>query len=404
MAEYTRKIKVRNNSGFDTIYPHTKVSAIEDMADALDSYRESFIDPFMVKSVNEILPDEKGNVDIKGLIPVKFNLTSQMDGVTQTFDIDESIVEGTHTVLYYSGVRFEIPYNYTIDYDAHTLTTLFDNAPDNLKNRRLILVAFIDDSTGFDVSEGVKDVLAHGSTVVDKYGVADLDFTATNIFYDNMQEAELKAANVQDAICEMDVNWRYNATFPEDFTVASAPHGMRRGYNWVIKTPSPFTQKQNYSRYLYDNINDALEDTTGSPNINKAVAHWVIDGYLMYFEFISGGNVTTVVYLVNVSNVVLSKIFRPIPIGGEWFFGAIQADLFPTDQPVKSMFDWNVPMLVGMLGNTFDLETTNKQIVAAINEVFAKRAQVEVYEASDDNDAEQYSIANPFAIVFTSFS
>jgi len=84
----------------------------------------------------------------KGNALVKFNLTGQMDGITKTFAIDESITEGTDTFITYSGVRYEIGFHYTINYVNHTLTTLFVNPPNSNKGRMLWLYA------GSDVASG----------------------------------------------------------------------------------------------------------------------------------------------------------------------------------------------------------------------------------------------------------
>lgn len=60
----------------------------------------------------------------------------------------------------------------------------------------------------------------------------------------------------------------------------------------------------------------------------------------------------------------------------------------------------NVQGLNVMIGNTFDLATTNKQLVTAINEVNAKVATVEVFEAPDVAAAKQMSLEHPNAFVY----
>ena len=79
---------------------------------------------------------------------VEYDLSSQLDGVETTFDIDSGITESTLIALYYAGQRFVKGLNYTVDYTAHTITVASTQPLDNLQNRRLILVAGGDDLGG----------------------------------------------------------------------------------------------------------------------------------------------------------------------------------------------------------------------------------------------------------------
>jgi len=107
---------------------------------------------------------------LKGQI-VRFNLTGQMDGETQTFIIDESITSETDTFITYQGIRFEKGYHYTIDYVTHELTTMFENPPDSDNGRMLFLFSGSDVS---GISGSVNDVIVNGSSVVSG-GIAHID-------------------------------------------------------------------------------------------------------------------------------------------------------------------------------------------------------------------------------------
>ena len=96
--------------------------------------------------------DASGNqklygIDSFGQRIVKYELTGQMDGAKQTFDIDPNIKSGMATLLRYGLLTFDEG-DYVINASAHTLTTLFDKPPDGLNGRRLILVVNGDDSLG----------------------------------------------------------------------------------------------------------------------------------------------------------------------------------------------------------------------------------------------------------------
>ena len=101
---------------------------------------------------------------------VRYNLTGAMDGITQTFDIDESITSDMDTFITYMGVRFEKTYHYTIDDEAHTLTTKFENAPDKLDGRMLFLFVGSDVA---GVGGEIFDVTVNGVSVVDG-GIANI--------------------------------------------------------------------------------------------------------------------------------------------------------------------------------------------------------------------------------------
>jgi hypothetical protein len=60
---------------------------------------------------------------------VLYNLSSQINGTTQTFTISSNIPSDAGLSLYYTGVAKFAPDDYTVDYTTHTLTTKFDQPP-----------------------------------------------------------------------------------------------------------------------------------------------------------------------------------------------------------------------------------------------------------------------------------
>ncbi|MCL2528070.1 MAG: hypothetical protein FWE42_06560 [Defluviitaleaceae bacterium] len=212
---------------------------------------------------------------------------------------------------------------------------------------------------------------------------------------------ELTATNVQDAIDEINQLLKYNAIYVFDATVQSAPPNLPRGYNWHVDIAEPLEFPHQYSRYFFATAEDAALDVRGAPNIMAAVARWFIDDFHIGFDYLENGLVHTTVDITSpIDGSVLIPLYRPIPIGDTWFFGVNQADPFPETDTVRSIIDINVQGLNVMLGNTFNLNTTSKQIVAAINEVNSKIASVEVYEAPNVTEALQYSQEHPNVFVF----
>ena len=70
----------------------------------------------------------------------EYNLTSQLDGVATVFDIDPSITNASSLVVYYGGQRLVADVNYTVDYAAHTITSLTTDPWDSDEGRNLIVV------------------------------------------------------------------------------------------------------------------------------------------------------------------------------------------------------------------------------------------------------------------------
>jgi len=235
----------------------------------------------------------------------------------------------------------------------------------------------------------------------------NITLVAEGIPYDNLLSQissdmlGLDAINVQDAIDEIDQLLKYNAIYVFDATVQSAPPNLPRGYNWHVDIQDPLNSPHQYSRYFFLTAEDAALDQRGNPNIMSAVARWFIDDFHIGFDYLENGAVHTTVDITSpIDGSVLLPIYRPIPIGNTWFFGVNQADPFPETDTVRSIVDINVQGLNVMLGNTFNLTTENKQIVAAINEVNNKISYIEVYEAQDVTEALQYSGDHPNVFVF----
>lgn len=397
------------------------------------------------------------------VLPFLVDLTAQVNGETQVFNIPDVIIPDTFVALFYAGQRQSYGYNYEINFATHELTTLFSDAPDSLDGRRLELIVWLEESlhpvgggdfillpatasrlggvkTGDFVrisgdgtisvmpsdfisddpdnslqlgsdnklfisqseTGGITDVLVHGTTVVDD-GVATIDLTAQNVFFDSLIKDKLHASNVQDAIDEVDEEMRYNAIYEFDATVQSAPPNLPRGHNWFVKIHEPLHNTHQYSRYFYASVEDAMLDVIGTPNISAAVAHWAIDGKHIYFEYLENGSVNTVVDITDISGNVLLNIFRPIPNGDVrdvWFFGENQLDIFPSDDTIRSILEINVWGLSLMLGNTYELDTENKELVGAVNEVNAKAGIVHAVEKPDTVSAQDYSENNHGVFVY----
>jgi len=254
--------------------------------------------------------------------------------------------------------------------------------------------------------ELIKQIVKSVNNVLpDEY--RNITLVAADIPYDNELSHTLpnmlglSAINVQDAIDELDQLLKYNAIFVFDATVQSAPPNLPRGYNWHVDIIEPLNSPHQYSRYFFSTAEDAALDQRGNPNIMAAVARWFIDDFHIGFDYLENGLVHTTVDITSpIDGSVLIPQYRPIPIGDTWFFGVNQADPFPETDTVRSIVDINVQGLNVMLGNTFNLATESKQIVAAINEVNSRIAAVEVYEAQDVTEALQYSQEHPNVFVF----
>jgi hypothetical protein len=70
----------------------------------------------------------------------ELDLSDQMDGARMVFSAGVTLRPEVPISLYYAGQRQLAGVNYTVDYEAGTLTTLFDSAPDAGDGRRLVVV------------------------------------------------------------------------------------------------------------------------------------------------------------------------------------------------------------------------------------------------------------------------
>ena len=405
--------------------------------------------------------------DVKNHLPFLVDLTEQMDGETQIFEIPEYIVPGTYMVLFYQQLRQSYGYQYSINFETHELETFFTAPPDSNSNRRLELIIWMEDSLlpegggdftllpasisrlgGVIIGNGIlvqpngtisldiayiatniistdsgnilkkgtdnklfvqesdaggliDDVLVNGVSVVTD-NIAEIDLDAKDVYFEREITNTLQSNNVQDAIDETDADMRYNAIHTVDYTFNDAPTGIVRDRTWILKVNHPLTATAQYSRYFYDNSESAHLDETGNPNISEAVAHVVIDGYHVYIEYLTNGIASSVVDLIDAGNNVLMSEIRPVPSNNIWFFGSLQADIFPEDGSLTSAVDMNVRNIYNQIGNTFYLDTEEKQIVDAINEVNSKVGFVKSVEMPDVITAQEYSQANTGILVYVS--
>ena len=112
-----------------------------------------------VGSESEWLASLKGEntVGPGGVSFAEYDLTPLLDGSTQVFPIDAGITSQMLIILQYGGQLQKKGVNYTVDYANHTLTTLFDAAPDAGGNRTLSMVV-IRGTAGGDGGESVSVV------------------------------------------------------------------------------------------------------------------------------------------------------------------------------------------------------------------------------------------------------
>lgn len=87
---------------------------------------------------------ELGNLEVivEGKISttVTYDLTNQLNGNKQTFNIDASITPDKSMLVFYAGQLLLENVNYTVNYTNHTIKTLFDEAPDSDEDRHLVVI------------------------------------------------------------------------------------------------------------------------------------------------------------------------------------------------------------------------------------------------------------------------
>ena len=124
----------------------------------------------------------------------------------------------------------------------------------------------------------------------------------------------------------------------------------------------------------------------------------------MFFEYRENGIVTSVVDLTDTNGNVLIEDFRPIQTDGtKWFFGPNHGtNAFPDSDNVRSIIDLDIDALNTILGNSFDLSTNAKQIVNAINEVYAMyKTYIQVF--TTDEPSPVNLVGNPGDVAITPY-
>jgi hypothetical protein len=99
----------------------------------------------------DVTSGEKGDKGEKGDpgFAVEYNISNQINGVRTQFTVDPSITQAQPIAVYYGGQRFFSGADFTVDYNAHTLTIL--GAPlDAYEGRKLIVVVGSDPAINYD--------------------------------------------------------------------------------------------------------------------------------------------------------------------------------------------------------------------------------------------------------------
>jgi len=191
----------------------------------------------------------------------------------------------------------------------------------------------------------------------------------------------------------------YNAIVELDVTATPAPPSLPRAHFWHVDMVGPLQGSYDYRRYFYLTVAEAQAD-----DISTAVAAWVIDGQRVFFEYLIGGIVTSVVDITGTDGSVILDTFRPIQdVGTVWFFGPNHgANAFPDNDNIRSILDINVPALNTIIGDSFGLMTDSKQIVGAINEAVTRFAS-ETNVFITDNETPDALTGSPGDVAITPF-
>ncbi|MBQ2639150.1 MAG: hypothetical protein IJF92_00070 [Bacilli bacterium] len=119
-------------------YNNVLVKVVDDFTsdDTESTVQESFDKDIEDENLLQIIDGNNCEVPVTNI----YDLTSQIDGTTQIFNIDSNI-KSTDTILaFYAGQHLIEDVNYEVDYDNHTLTTLLDEAPNTRENKHLYLI------------------------------------------------------------------------------------------------------------------------------------------------------------------------------------------------------------------------------------------------------------------------
>jgi len=114
---------------------HTVTTLLEDPVNSND-------DRHLVLVIGKVLPSFDK-------LTAKYNLTDQVDGVNKVFDIDANISASNSIQIFYNGKLLEEGINYSIDYIAHTITTMDAMAWSTLNDEQLIV--YVGELTSVDM-------------------------------------------------------------------------------------------------------------------------------------------------------------------------------------------------------------------------------------------------------------
>lgn len=138
--------------------------------------------PNITAAFTSDIDSDKFEVIVDGSINsnVIYDITGQLDGTKQTFVISKTITPDKSLLVFYAGQLLLKDVNYTVDYDKHTLTTLFPEPPDSLEDKHLVLItgdvstpSVVRKVEGEDVylvdnTDPANPIIKHDNTKIDK--------------------------------------------------------------------------------------------------------------------------------------------------------------------------------------------------------------------------------------------
>lgn len=141
-VKWTRIIMSASKYELDTDYYVDELLYLDNvLVKVLKDYKSPNVESDLVAFYRDI---EKGNLEVivEAKLPttITYDLTNQIDGVTQTFKLDLSITPDKSLLVFYAGQLLLEGVNYTVDYTKHTLTTLFPEPPDAEEDKHLIII------------------------------------------------------------------------------------------------------------------------------------------------------------------------------------------------------------------------------------------------------------------------
>ena len=121
---------------------HLQIGDVTKIDDNVTSTDRTWSSEKITEKLDELECTGEGSIAVK-----EYNLTSQLDGIKNVFDISPEINADTKISVYYAGQRLVQGVNFSIDYAEHTLTMLSMIPLDSDEGRNLILVAVLTDGT-----------------------------------------------------------------------------------------------------------------------------------------------------------------------------------------------------------------------------------------------------------------